>query len=273
MYDFNFSNGNGPRSGVILSGDTLFGMTMSGGANGLGNIFSVDTDGTNYQDLYDFQTLTSGKPDGSDPQGTILISGNFLYGMTSAGGSHQDGNIFVIQRNGQGYRDLFDFNDTLGSDPFGSVILIGSKLYGMTNTGGANDDGDIFSIDTSGNNFKDLYDFTSKTGGLPWASLRLFGGELYGTTATGGAFNLGVVFSVDTTGANYTDLGDFNGTNGSNPTCSLVLSDSVLYGTTSGLNSVDGSVFSIPYPQAASPVYPVWQIQIGRYIRYRYRIN
>ena len=47
-------SGQFPTGSLTLSGTTLYGMTQYGGVNGLGNVFSVGDDGTNYQDLVSF---------------------------------------------------------------------------------------------------------------------------------------------------------------------------------------------------------------------------
>jgi len=46
--------GANSQGSLTLSGSTLYDMTSAGGANGAGNIFSLGTDGTNYQNLLSF---------------------------------------------------------------------------------------------------------------------------------------------------------------------------------------------------------------------------
>ncbi len=74
------ANAAQPFGSLTLGGATLYGMTRSGGADGLGNIFSVDTSG-NYQNLLSF-TGTGGVENGEYPQGNLLLIGTTLYGMT-----------------------------------------------------------------------------------------------------------------------------------------------------------------------------------------------
>lgn len=45
------ANGENPTLGLAISGETLYGMTRNGGANGDGNVFSVGTDGSNFKIL------------------------------------------------------------------------------------------------------------------------------------------------------------------------------------------------------------------------------
>jgi uncharacterized repeat protein (TIGR03803 family) len=130
---------------LILVGAALYGMTYSGGADGLGNIFSVGTDGTNYQSLLSFTGV--GAANGSHPEGSLTLSGTTLYGMTSNGGPYNNGNIFAVGIDGSGYTDLYDF--TLGDDggvPGGDLTLSGGTLFGMTSSGGAYGNGTVFAL-------------------------------------------------------------------------------------------------------------------------------
>src|ERR1017187_9736830 len=52
----NVSDGLGPRAELILSGNTLFGTTTSGGSFSRGTVFKINTDGTDFTNLYSFST-------------------------------------------------------------------------------------------------------------------------------------------------------------------------------------------------------------------------
>ena len=84
--------GDNPFGSLILSGTTLYGVTVSGGANADGNIFSVGIDGTGYRDLYDF----TGGTDGGFPVADLTLSGGTLFGMTNGGGTNGDGTVFAL---------------------------------------------------------------------------------------------------------------------------------------------------------------------------------
>jgi uncharacterized repeat protein (TIGR03803 family) len=76
---------------LTLVGDTLYGMTTAGGHDGLGVLLGVNTDGSDYTVVHDF---VGGANDGSQPVGEVIAVGSYLYGMTSAGGSSNDGVVF-----------------------------------------------------------------------------------------------------------------------------------------------------------------------------------
>ena len=48
------SDGANPYAGLISSGNTLYGTTSGGGSSGLGTVFKVNTDGTDFTTLYSF---------------------------------------------------------------------------------------------------------------------------------------------------------------------------------------------------------------------------
>ncbi len=107
-------------------------MTQSGGANGLGNVFSVGTDGAGYQNLLSF-TGSSGAASGEYPEGSLILSGTALYGMTTDGGIYGVGNIFSVGLDGSGYQDLYNFaGGANGEYPNGDLLLSGGTLFGMT---------------------------------------------------------------------------------------------------------------------------------------------
>jgi uncharacterized repeat protein (TIGR03803 family) len=92
LLSFSGTNGNTPFYGSLtLSGSTLYGMTELGGILGRGNIFSINTDGSDYDDLLDFNGTNGG-----GPYGSLTLSGSTLYGMTTAGGSNDAGNVFAL---------------------------------------------------------------------------------------------------------------------------------------------------------------------------------
>jgi len=131
-------------STLVVSGPTLYGMTIGGGTASLGTVFRVNADGTGFSLLHSF---TAAGGDGWAPSGSLTLSGSTLYGMTRQGGGAA-GTVFKINTDGTGYSILHSFaggaND--GSRPQGDLTLVGSSLYGMTVTGGTANQGVIFSF-------------------------------------------------------------------------------------------------------------------------------
>jgi uncharacterized repeat protein (TIGR03803 family) len=248
LFNFADTNGASPYGSLTLLGNKFYGMTLNGGKNGYGTIFSINADGTGYKVLWNFDDTGSiaGNSNGAEPYGNLTFSGGKFYGMTSEGGAFGLGCIFSIDTNGSHYRDLLDFNGTNGAEPEGNLTLLGNRLFGMTYYGGAYSDGLIFSIDTSGNQYKDLLDFNGTNGNNVHGSLTFSGNVLYGMTYSGGAHNKGCIFLIDTNGSGYLDLFDFDGLNGSYPIGNLLPSGGKLYGMTSYGGTIGyGNIFSI----------------------------
>jgi uncharacterized repeat protein (TIGR03803 family) len=131
MLDFNQANGQQPEGELTIVGNKCYGMTQLGGTHiGSGLIFSIDTDGTGYRDLLDFNGTNGGMG-----YGDLTFIDNKLYGMTSSGGSNNEGLIFSLDTNGSGYKDVMDFTGPNGSVPQGSLTISGKNFYGMTNEG------------------------------------------------------------------------------------------------------------------------------------------
>ncbi len=139
----NSSNGEYPTNALVSDGTHLYGMTESGGTSGLGTIFRMDLNGTNYFKMLDFNGTN-----GAVPHGGLYFDGTYLYGAASGGGANSDGLIFKILPSGaygNGYQDIYDFaGATTGRAPRGDLISDGTYLYGMTTHGGTNDDGVVF---------------------------------------------------------------------------------------------------------------------------------
>ena len=239
LFDFaGTASGKYPNGSLISDGTFLYGMTSAGGMNNLGTVFKIMPDGTGYIKLLDFAGITNG----SNPQGSLISDGNFLYGMTIVGGTNSFGTIFKIKPDGTGYVKLLDFSGTAnGSNPHGDLISDGTFLYGMTAEGGPNSFGVIFKIKPDGTSYSLLTDFTNVIdGGAPWGSLISDGTFLYGMTQEGGTNTYsGVIFKIKPDGTGYVKLFDFDGAYGINPgptgadpLGSLFFDGTFLYGTT-----------------------------------------
>lgn len=142
------TNGSAPDGTLYFDGSLLYCLTSTGGANDFGTLFKIETAGTGYQKLLDFD----GTSNGSWPYGSVVSDGTFLYGMTSSGGTNDLGTIFKIKPDGTSYQKLLDFNGAVnGSYPYSYLISQGGILYGTTNYGGVNDMGTLFKVSDDAN--------------------------------------------------------------------------------------------------------------------------
>src|SRR5438105_9174355 len=114
LHSFNGSDGDNPSGNLILSGTTLYGTTRGGGSSGVGTVFKINTDGTQFTNLYNFTAtsapmITNG--DGASPTAGLALSGNTLYGTAAGGGTSGYGTVFAINTDGTGFRNLHSFNE------------------------------------------------------------------------------------------------------------------------------------------------------------------
>jgi len=313
LHRFTTGDNSTPAGGVILSGNTVYGTVPGGGAGNAGLVFSVNTDGTSFSNLYSFTATStnslgiSTNSDGANPEAGLVLSGDSLYGTASLGGSAGSGTVFRVNTDGTDFTNLYNFSaDSLdassgrltnsdGADPWAPLILSGNTLYGTTTRGGTNGQGTVFrvntdgtcftnlcssygfmgyspvllsgnvlywtgsggcyAVNTDGTSFTNFLHFTNVSEGIdPQVGLVMSGNVLYGTTSFGGIGNNGTVFRVNTDGTCFTNLHLFTGGNdGGEPQTGLVLSGDKLHGATLnnggifGINT-DGTCFTNVFP-------------------------
>src|ERR1035437_856594 len=275
----NFTGGDdgyGPRAGLILSSNTLYGTAAEGGSPGDGTVFAVHTDGTGLTTLHNF----TGGYDGWSPK-AVILSGNTLYGTAgcnSVYGTAIGGTVFAVNTDGTGFMNVYNFTplyNSTNSDGAGlqaGLILSSNTLYGTAVQGGSSAGGTVFKVNTDGTGFTNLHSFTAASGPLgtnsdganPFAGLILSNNTLYGTTSYGGSLGDGTVCAVNIDSTGFTNLHSFTqlsvpdtGTNsdGGNPIAGLILSGNTLYGTAEqGASSDNGTVFSLSLGSASAPV-------------------
>jgi len=93
LLDFNGPNGSEPYSGALLSdGSKLYGTTSGGGGSAYGGtVFSVDTNGTEFN-YFGFNTAG----EGLYPLNGLVKVGGTVFGTTYLGGTKNEGTIFKL---------------------------------------------------------------------------------------------------------------------------------------------------------------------------------
>jgi uncharacterized repeat protein (TIGR03803 family) len=146
------NEGSDPRTGLILSGNTLYGTTRNSGSGGNGTVFAVNIDGTGFTNLYSFTGDYSinflPNTDGSNPLSSLILLGDTLYGTTSRDGNPGVGTVFAINTDGTGLTIPYRFtgNGGTGWEPVAGLLLSGNTLYGTTLNGGASGNGTVFGL-------------------------------------------------------------------------------------------------------------------------------
>ncbi len=96
LKDFDYDNGSEPSGNLFIQNSELYGMTNSGGNNGYGVLYKINTDGTGYTILYHCVAMSNGNK-GTNPRGGYVAINNNLYGMFQLGGINYVGSIFKYQ--------------------------------------------------------------------------------------------------------------------------------------------------------------------------------
>jgi len=206
------------------------------------------------QTLQVLHSFTSGAGGAFPFAGVTLDQQGRIYGTTSEGGSHDDGVVYRLVRQGEGwiFSPIYSFGSQEhdGSYPVARVILgPDGLLYGTTNYGGVEGSGTVFRLQPPATVCKNvlcpwletvLYSFTGGADGAypEYGDLSFdHSGNLYGTTGGGGSSGCGVVFKLTRSGSSWTEsvVWNFNGVNDGCGPISGVIFDSAgnLYGTTS----------------------------------------
>jgi uncharacterized repeat protein (TIGR03803 family) len=222
------------------SAGTLYGVTFSGGAAGVGTIYRLTPAGA-----VTVAEFTADMGFSSDGGGLLRASDGNFYGTTEGGSeAYPDGTIFRFTPDGTlSVWAAFNSADN-GATPSGPLIegsdgnLYGTALFGAggapgvvyrVNKTGATGEIEAFAFfpvpETAG-------DF-GPAGESPATGVVEVDGSFYGSAMFGGANGLGTIFHA--TPGNVSAVHTFDGSDGTTPTSPLLLgSGHVLYGTTLG---------------------------------------
>jgi uncharacterized repeat protein (TIGR03803 family) len=240
-----------PLGGLILVGGALYGAASTGGADGIGAVYRLDTDGGNYQILASFPDAAGGNPSAS----LVQASDGKLYGSSSK--YPLTPLIFRIDSS-----DAFEVVDSLpptkGQAPL-SAFVEGpdAALYAVAQFGGANGKGAVVRLDPGTGEVTVLHDFDGTDGLQPRAGLLLASDDWSTAGGGGGDNSLGTLFRIDTQGS-FEKLWDFTGDEGASPNATLTeASDHFFYGSASGGGAGTGTIFQLDPASGVTSVHDV----------------
>lgn len=146
LHTFNGADGASPSNVIQGKDGKLYGTTYWGGMykRRHGVIYRMNTDGTGYEILHQFNSA-----DGANPLAALVWGNdNRLYGSTRYGGTGM-GVLFRIDPDGKNYTVLHSFVMwRTGKAPMGNMILHSDgNFYGTTSLGGKHNGGGIFRLD------------------------------------------------------------------------------------------------------------------------------
>jgi uncharacterized repeat protein (TIGR03803 family) len=207
----NFTGGNdgyGPGGGVTFDHHgNLYGMTPTGGANGLGVIYEMKQHRNGNWTEAVIHTFTGGLDGATGSVGRLILDGaGHLYGVATVGGANGDGVAFELVKNGGKWllKTLYSFMGQPDAGyPYGALAMDDSgNLYGTTYYDGASYLGSVYKLTRNNGAWSEavLYSFRGGTDGASPISNLVFdgSGNLYGTTSAGGipACDCGTIFKL-----------------------------------------------------------------------------
>ncbi len=229
IHHFEGSDGGGSPNWNLTeaSNGRLYGVTTSGGANGVGVLFSISPADNRFEVHHDFVTDL--------PLGSMVLASNGkLYGFQSGGW----GLIFEFDPETEVFDEIHEFTKTNGGISFGNNLMVEvseNVLYGVTRRGGSEDFGVIFKYEINTNNYDVVFEFdNSAEYGRNPTSIHFTDGLLYGMTS----WQDRKIFEFDMVAEELTTVFQIPSINGLNPGI-LLASDGNYYGTT-GTDGTDG---------------------------------
>jgi uncharacterized repeat protein (TIGR03803 family) len=202
------------------SDGTLYGLAYEGNNASFqyGEIFSLNTSGSNFQVLHSFSGT-----DGSQPTSLLPPYSGVLYGAEPLYGPSNDGEVFAINSDGSNFNIVHGF--TGGSDGGNPVSLARTNtggLYGVAQYGPdgqapvelfeMNSDGSITVIHSFASNGSEGTCALTPSGLCTLAYIQPSGGSvLLGTACCGGSGNAGTIFEFNLATNNFSVAYSFTG--------------------------------------------------------------
>jgi len=203
-------DGSGPGSRVTLDKQgNVYGMTPTGGAFGLGTIYTLRPKANGTWALQVLHAFTGGPDGSSGSAGKMVFHQGALFGAATTGGAHGFGTIFRLMPRGKGqwtFQSIYSFQGDLdGSFPYGGLTIdLSDNVFGTTYYGGTDGVGTVFQLSFARGGWVNLvlYSFKASADGNSPISNVVFDDmvNIYGTTSEGG-LGSGTIFKLTQVGA------------------------------------------------------------------------
>lgn len=146
IFEMNYESGDFSFCKPLLINDELYITTSERGANGIGTIFKIKTDGTGFTLLYCFEGIDDNTEGSGFRNNSLMLHNGVLYGTATGNGINNHGYLYRINLDGTGFTKLSDFNGEFGSMPYLCDLIIDNNadIYGMTTFGGNYSGGIIY---------------------------------------------------------------------------------------------------------------------------------
>ena len=230
LHEFDNNNGNLPRT-LKLDNSTLYGITYYSTMYDFdgGTVFSINTDGSNFQVLLDLSTNEQRLPLDLE-----IYENKIYYIVQGTDNESAAGNLYSMDFDGSNLTLLKNWESVIERQLPIDIELFDGVVYGVFMRGAvegmsSSNNSIIFSINTDGTNYQDIKTFTEEEG-QSVSNLYIYNNEIYGTALNGGTANFGTLFKMGLDGSNFQILHDFIGIEGVSP-YAITEIDGLLYGS------------------------------------------
>lgn len=200
------ADGSGPGSRVAVDKrGNVYGMTPTGGANGLGVIYLLRPRKSGGYAFRVIHTFSGGMDGSSGSAGRLVLRGGRVFGAATTGGAFGAGTVFQLtplQTGEWDFQTLYSFQGAPdGVFPYGALLFDSAgNIYGTTYYGGTSGLGAVYKLSPSSSgewNETVLHSFQSGSDGNSSISNLVAdaNGNLYGTTSEGG-LGSGTIFQL-----------------------------------------------------------------------------
>lgn len=221
----------------------IWGASNTGSENGIGDIFAIYDDGSEYVVKESFLNDN----DGNEPKTKLTSgSGGWHYGTTTSGGDNGGGSIFRVHEQ-NGFEVLYHFTPSSdGSNSRVDLLRYDNQTYvGATSTGGPDGGGIIFAYHLT-NGITNLFNLNPSTTGSSISGTLFLEDDntIYATCSSGGENGFGTIISFDLDN-DFDVEHNFEGQDGgSYPQGGMVSMNDWYYGTTQfGGSNSQGTIF------------------------------
>ncbi len=147
LVSLNGTNGANPFGALTAGPDGIFyGTTYNGGANGVGTVFSFDSNSNSITSFASFDSTTGWSP----YAGLAAGSDGIFYGTTVGGGANDLGSVYSFDSNSNSITGLASFDSTEQVPLGGLTAGTDGIFYGTTYNGGTDGGyGSVFSFEVS----------------------------------------------------------------------------------------------------------------------------
>jgi len=237
VYDFisNDEYGKDPEFGLVEYNGLYYDVTVKGGNNDTGVIYTYDDSSSSLNVVYNFNRLTGYKP--SSP--LFLHNGKF-YGTTKLGGDYDLGTLYEFDPATGDFVVLYNFISKDLGYHYANLIIENNVIYGIFSGGGIYGRGVLFSFNLLTNTYNVLHHFDPyNEGSVEFSNPVYYNGAVYGVLYYGNK-----IFKYDLSTQTFSIVNSFDPNQvGVSPYGYIAIDDGKIYGSSQNVQGTGGHIF------------------------------